>query len=225
MTWHAACPASSAKRPSRTCATPHIVATHPPPAIRLATHAQTRTMTINRKKLPVGGKNYAGSRSSTAELWPLVHSGADIPHVPHHLSRPRQHLDGCARDQQGIRLRQDHHGHHLQCLCVGLCHLSGSGRLAQRPVRRPAGPGGDRRLLVGHDRGDRDGDRVALVLHHSLSVRGRRSRRLSGRHPRNAGLVPAAGARPGAGAHPRSAGDRCSTSAARPDSSGRCGGT
>jgi len=55
-------------------------------------------------------------------------------------------------------------GHHFQRLCVGLCPLSGSRRLAQRPVRRPAGLGDDRCVLVRHDRSDRGSDRGILVV-------------------------------------------------------------
>ena len=135
--------------------------------------------------------------------------GLIMPHVPHHLSGSRQHLDGGAGDQQGIRLRQDHDGRHLQRLRVGLRAVPGSRRLAQRPLRRPHGADRDRRLLVDHDGGDRRGDRRRVVCRCPFSVRHGRSRRLSGRDPRDAALVSAPRARSRTGADPQCEPARC----------------
>ena len=98
---------------------------------------------------------------------------------------------------------EDHDGRHFQRLRVGLRAVPGSRRLAQRPLRRPPGVGGDRRLLVCHDRGNRGSDRRRVVCRPPLSVRDGRGRRLSGANSRYAALVSAAGARSRAGADPQ----------------------
>src|SRR5579872_1351829 len=81
----------------------------------------------------------------------MVHPGPDLPDVPHHLSGSGQHLGGGPDHQQGVRFRQDHHGGDLQLLCVGLCAVSGAGRLALRSLRRKARARDDRCVLVGDD--------------------------------------------------------------------------
>ena len=143
----------------------------------------------------------ADAASWTSESRALVCLAADQRDVPHHLSRPRQHLDRGAPDQQGIRLRQGHDGLHLQRLRLGLCAVPGPRRLAVRSLRRARRADRRRRLLVDHDRRHRRGVQRRLVHRRSLPVRRRRGRRLSRRDARHAAVVSAARTRLGAGRH------------------------
>ncbi len=143
-----------------------------------------------------------GFAANAPEQGPLVHPVPDLFDVPHHLSRPREHFDRGARHQQGIRLRQSHDGLHLQRLRLGLCRLSGSRRLARRPLRRAQRIDAHRHLLVDHDGGDGGGLQRDLVHRRSFPVRHRRSRRLSGGDAGDAELVSEARTRFRAGASP-----------------------
>jgi Fe-S oxidoreductase len=138
-------------------------------ASRLCNKLRNRGQTA-ALKAKQGGHRDARHRTSGGKLWPLVHPGADLPHVPDYVSRSGQHLDSSAGHQPGIRLRQDHHRGDLQRLCVGLRAVPGSRRLAQRSVRRAHGADGDRGLLVGDDGGHGCSDEWALVRHCAVSV-------------------------------------------------------
>src|SRR6516162_9298976 len=112
------------------------------------------------------------------------------------------YLDRVTAHQQGIRLRQGDDGLDFFRLRLGLCNLPGSRRLAVRQIGRARRSDWDRHLLVAHDGGHRRRIQCGFVHRRALSVRGRRSRRISGRDARHATLVSAVGTRLRAGYHP-----------------------